>query len=406
MSDPYDFLVIGGGPAGLSAAIYASRSKLDTLVLEGDSLGGQLTNYEDLENYPGLVDITATDLEENLQEHARKFGADLVKKRVENLDTGNFVKEVTTEDGEIYRSKSILIATGAEPRKLGVPGEEEFSGRGVSYCATCDADFYVDLDVLVVGNGNSAVEEALHLTDFARRVTLVVIHEEGKMDAEELFQEQAYENDRIDFEWNSTLARVEGDQIVEKAILKNVRTGEEREFPCDGVFVFVGRVPSTDFLENTSVELDDSGYVITDENMQTNVQGVYAAGDVRQKNVRQVITAAGDGATAAGESQGYLEAEEHWRDNVLDTDNQVVVVFWSPTHDESLKTLQQLENLGVEEDEDKKLVKIDTYRNDLITSRYGIEDIPTILTVEDSEETARAIKPGADELEALLDGQL
>ncbi len=402
MDDPYDFLVIGGGPAGLSSAIYASRSKLDTLVLEGNSLGGQLGNYEDLENYPGMVDINAGDLQESLQEHARKFGADLVKGQVVDLNVDDFIKEVKTKDGNVYRSKSLLIATGADPRKLGVPGEQEFSGRGVSYCATCDADFYVDLEVLVVGNGNSAVEEAIHLTNFASRVTLVVIHEEGKMDAEKLFQEQAYENDKIDFEWNSTLARVEGDQLVERAILKNVRTGKEREFPCDGIFIFVGRVPSTDFLKDSPIELNDSGYVMTDENMQTNIQGVYAAGDVRQKSVRQVITAAGDGATAAVQSQRYLEAEEHWRDNVLATDKQVIVVFWNPTHDESLETLQQLEELGVEEVEDKKLVKIDTYRNELITERYKIKEIPTVLTVEDSQEVGRAVKPTRQELKQLI----
>lgn len=398
----YDLLIIGGGPAGLSAAIYGARSKLDTLVLETDSVGGQLKDYDEMENYPGFVDIDAPELADNFRKHAEKFGAKFAEARITDLNLEGFVKEVISKSGKKYRAKSIIIATGARPRKLGVPGEEEFKGRGVSYCATCDADFYVDLDVVVVGNGNSAVEEAIYLTNFARRVTIVVIHEEGKMDAEKLFQERAYENDKIDFVWNSTLARVEGDQIVDKAILENVKTGEETEFDCDGIFIFVGREPSTDFLEEGPIDLDDSGYIKTDEGMKTSVQGVYAAGDVRQKPVRQVVTAAGDGATAAVKSQSYLEAEEHWRENVLDTDKQVVVAFWNPTHDESLKTLQQLEELGIEEDGDKKLVKIDTYRNDLITSRYDVQDIPTIITIEDEEEVGRAVEPAAEELKDLI----
>ncbi len=402
MSDVYDLLVIGGGPAGLSAAIYGSRSKLDTLVLEADSTGGQLGDYEEMENYPGFVDISAPELADNFKEHASKFGAEVKEGKAVDLKLDDFIKEVKTKDGETYRAKSIVIATGAKPRRLGVPGEDEFKGRGVSYCATCDADFYVDLDVVVVGNGNSAVEEALYLTNFARKVTIIVIHEEGKMDAEKLFQERAYDNDKIEFEWNSTLARIEGDQIVDKAVLKNVKTGEERDFDCDGIFIFVGREPSTDFLEDTPVELDDSGYIKTDEKMQTNIQGVYAAGDVRQKPVRQVVTAAGDGATAAVKGQSYLEAEEHWRENVLDTDKQVVVAFWNPTHDESLEALQYLEELGVEKDDNKKLVKIDTYRNDLITDRYNVQEIPTVITIEAGEEKDRLVKPEKNELEQIL----
>ncbi len=402
MNKVYDLLIIGGGPAGLSAAIYGSRSKLDTLVLETDSVGGQLKDYDEMENYPGFIDINAPELADNFRDHAEKFGADFAEAEVTDLDLDSFIKEAVTNNGEKYKAKSIILATGASPRKLGVPGEEEFKGRGVSYCATCDADFYVDLDVVVVGNGNSAVEEAIYLTNFARKVTIVVIHEEGKMDAEKLFQERAYENDKIDFVWNSTLSRVEGDQIVDKAILKNVKTGEETEFDCDGIFIFVGREPSTDFLENTPVELDDSGYIKTNASMQTNIQGVYAAGDVRQKPVRQVVTAAGDGATAAVKSQNYLESEEHWRENVLDTDKQVVVAFWSPTHDESLEVLQQLEELDIKDDEEKKLVKIDTYRNDLITNRYNVQEIPTIITIEDEEETGRKIAPSKKELKEML----
>jgi len=403
MSEVYDVMIIGGGPAGLSCAIYASRSKLNTLVLESNrKLGGQVANYHELENYPGVLDTTAPELVESLEEHARKFGTEFARGEVEKLDHEGFIKTVRTKKGEEYRAKSIVIGTGAEPRKLGVKGEDEFRGKGVSYCATCDADFYVDLDVVVVGNGNSAIEEAIYLTKFARRVTIIVIHEEGKMDAEKLFQERAYANDKIDFIWNSTLEEVKGDGIVDTAVLKNVKTGELTEFNCDGIFIFVGRVPSTDFLEETEVELNEQGYIKTNEEMETSVQGVYAAGDVREKPVRQVITAAGDGATAAVMAQSYLEAEEHWRENVLQTDKQVVVAFWNPTHSKSLDTLQTIEKLGVEQDDSKKLVKIDTYRNRLITERYSVSDIPTILVIENGEVIERLEQPESQDLEKIL----
>ncbi len=403
MAEVYDILIIGGGPAGLSCAIYGSRSKLKTLVLESSrKLGGQVADYHEMENYPGVVDTTAPELVDSFEEHAKKFGAEFARGEVAELELDGFIKKVRTEKGEEYQAKSIVIATGAEPRKLGAKGEDEFRGKGVSYCATCDADFYVDLDVVVVGNGNSAIEEAIYLTKFARKVTIIVIHEEGKMDAEKLFQERAYANDKIEFVWNSTLEEVKGEGIVDTAVLKNVKTGELTEFDCDGIFIFVGRVPSTDFLEDTEVDLNEQGYIITNDEMQTSVQGVYAAGDVRDKPVRQVVTAAGDGATAAVMSQSYLEAEEHWRENVLKTDKQVVVAFWNPTDNDSLDTLQTIEKLGVEEDDNKKLVKIDTYRNTLITERYKVTEIPTILLIEEGEVVERLTKPAAEDLEEVL----
>ncbi|MBF8437227.1 thioredoxin-disulfide reductase [Halanaerobiaceae bacterium Z-7014] len=403
MSEVYDLLIIGGGPAGLSSAIYGSRSKLKTLVLESKSkMGGQVADYHEMENYPGVVDTTAPELVESFEEHARKFGTEFAKGEVKELELDGFIKTVKTKKGEEYKAKSIVLATGAEPRKLGCEGEAEFKGKGVSYCATCDADFFHDLHVVVVGNGNSAIEEAIYLTKFAAKVTIIVIHEEGKMDAEKLFQERAYANDKIEFVWNSTLQEVKGEGIVETAVLKNVKTGEKTEMDCDGIFIFIGRVPSTDFLEDTDVELTEGGYIKADEDMKTTVPGVYAAGDVRDKVVRQVVTAAGDGATAAVMAQSYLEAEEHWRDNVLKTDKQVVVAFWNPTQDDSLNTLQDIEELGVEADETKKLVKIDTYRNRLITNRYNITKVPTVLIIESGEEVERVENPTEEELARIL----
>jgi len=392
MSENYDMIIVGGGPAGMSAAIYGSRSKLKTLVLESKrKTGGQVATYEEMENYPGVPETSAPELMENFRTHAEKFDAEFAKGEVIDIVNNGFEKIVKTKDKE-YTAKSVILATGAEPRKLGIKGEEEFKGKGVSYCATCDAEFYEGLEVVVIGNGNSAVEEAIYLTKFADKVTIVVIHEEGVMDAEKLFQERAFANDKIEFFWNSTVEEIKGEGLVDSVVVKNIKTGEKTDFECDGVFFFVGRVPSTDFLENTEIELNDNNYIKANDNMETNIPGIYAAGDVREKVVRQVITAAGDGATAAVMAQSYLEAEEYWQENVVESAKPVIVSFWSPTDNESIETIGKLEELGLE-DRGYKMVKIDTYKNKLITDRYNVEEIPTILKIEDGEVKERLVNP-------------
>lgn len=397
MSENYDLIIVGGGPAGMSSAIYGSRSKLKTLVLETKrKTGGQVSTYEEMENYPGVPETSAPELMENFRTHAEKFGAEFKRGEVKDIETKGFKKIVKTEDEE-YTAKSVIFATGAEPRKLGIEGEEEFKGKGVSYCATCDAEFYEGLEVVVIGNGNSAVEEAIYLTKFADKVTIVVIHEEGVMDAEKLFQERAFANDKIEFFWNSTVEKINGEGLVDSVVVNNIKTNEKTDFECDGVFFFVGRIPSTDFLEDTDIELTDNNYIKANDNMETNIPGVYAAGDVRDKVVRQVITAAGDGATAAVMAQSYLEAEEYWQENVVQSEKPVIVSFWSPTHQESINTIGKLEELGLE-DKGYKMVKIDTYKNKLITDRYEIDEIPSILKIEDGEVTEKLVSPTIDEV--------
>src|SRR6056297_2908891 len=382
MSPEYDLIVIGGGPAGIAAAIYGSRSRLKTLVLEAKrKTGGQPSTYHDMENYPGLPETTASDLMENFRSHAEKFGTEFKRGEVKSLEVNGFEKVVKCKKGEEYKTKSVVIATGAEPRKLGIKGEEEFKGKGVSYCATCDADIFTDLDVVVVGNGNSAVEESIYLSKFVNKITMIVIHDEGVMDAEKILQEKAMENEKIEFVWNSVLEEVKGDGLVEKAVVKNIKTGEKEELDCSGVFFFVGRVPSTDFLEGV-VDLTEHGYVKKTKQMETNQPGVYAVGDVRNKVVRQVITAAGDGATAAVMAQGYIEEEDYWQNNVLKSDNSVLVAFWSVTDQDSMDMISKLEGMGLE-DKDYRFVKIDTYKNRLISDRYNIEDIPTVIKLID-----------------------
>lgn len=397
MSQEYDLIVLGGGPAGMASAIYGSRSRLNTLVLEAKrKTGGQPATYHDMENYPGVPETTASELMQNFRTHAEKFGTEFKRGEVENLSVNGIEKVVTTKKGEEYTAKSVIIATGAEPRKLGIKGEEEFKGKGVSYCATCDADIFTDLDVVVVGNGNSAVEESIYLSKFVNKITMIVIHDEGVMDAEKILQEKAMENEKIEFVWNSVLEEVKGDGLVEKAVVKNIKTGETQELDCSGVFFFVGRVPSTDFLEDT-VELTEHGYVKTTKQMETNQPGVYAVGDVRDKVVRQVITAAGDGATAAVMAQGYIEEEEYWQNHVVNSDKPAFVAFWSVTDQDSMDLVSELEAMELE-DKGYKFIKIDTYKNRLISDRYDIEEIPTVLKLESGEVASKLVNPAKEEI--------
>src|SRR6056297_1443699 len=401
MSNKYDLIVVGGGPAGMAAAMYSSRSRLNTLVLEAKrKTGGQPSTYHDMENYPGVPETTASELMDNFRKHAEKFGAEFKKGEVVDVIADGLKKTVKTKKGEEYQAKSIIIATGAEPRKLGIKGEEEFKGKGVSYCATCDADIFTDLDVVVVGNGNSAVEESIYLSKFVNKITMIVIHDEGVMDAEKILQEKAMENEKIDFVWNSVLEEIKGDGLVEKAVVKNIKNGEKSELECSGVFFFVGRVPSTDFLEGV-VDLTEHGYVETTKQMETNQPGVYAVGDVRNKVVRQVITAAGDGATAAVMAQGYIEEEDYWQNNVLKSDNPVIVAFWSVTDQDSMDMISKLEGMGLE-NKDYRFVKIDTYKNRLISDRYNIEDIPTVIKLVDGEVEEKLVETSIANLEEII----
>jgi len=401
MSNTYDLIIIGGGPAGMSAAIYGSRSRLNTLVLEAKrKTGGQPSTYHDMENYPGIPETTAPELMDNFRKHAEKFNTEFKRGEVTNLEVNGLEKIVTTKKGEEYKTKSVVLAMGAEPRKLGIKGEEELKGKGVSYCATCDADIFEELDVVVIGNGNSAVEESIYLTKFVNKLTMIVIHDEGVMDAEKILQEKAMENEKIDFVWNSVVEEIKGDGMVEKAVVKNIKTGETQEIDCHGVFFFVGRVPNTDFLEGT-VDLTEHGYVKTNDEMETSAPGVYAVGDVRDKVIRQVITAAGDGATAAVMAQGYIEEEDYWQNNVLKSDNPVIVAFWSVTDQDSMDMISKLEGMGLE-NKDYRFVKIDTYKNRLISDRYNIEDIPTVIKLVDGEVEEKLVEPSIANLEEII----
>jgi thioredoxin reductase (NADPH) len=295
----YDVIIVGGGPAGITAGIYASRARLKTVVVEKLLPGGQAAVTDFIENYPGFPEgIGGSDLTNYMQEQARGFGCAFDVGEVTAVDLKQ--KQLTTPM-QTYEWQSLIIATGADPRKLGVPGEEHFTGRGVSFCATCDGALFSGRPVAVVGGGDSAVKEALFLTKFSSKV--YVIHRRQELRAEKIIQEKAFETEKIEFIWDSVVTKIVGTQRVEQLLVKNVKTEEASELPVDGIFIYIGRVPNTSLFE---VKKDAGGYIITDEDMNTSTNGVFAAGDCRKKTHRQVATAVGDGAAAAMSAEAYV----------------------------------------------------------------------------------------------------
>ena len=302
MSKMYDVIVIGAGPAGLSAALYAGRARLKTLVVEKKKEGGQIALTSEVENYPGCVEgESGPTLIDRMYNQAKHFGAEFVYDEIESVDLQGSIKQLNGKK-DVYKSKAVIVATGASSRPIGCPGEKEFIGKGVSYCATCDGSFFEDFDIYVVGGGDSAVEEAMYLTKFARKVT--IIHRRDELRAAKSIQEKAFKNDKLHFMWDTVVEEVGGDGILSWMTVKNVKTGEVTKIEADeddgmfGVFGFIGTIPNSDIFKG-SVEMDERGYIPTDADMHTNIPGVYAAGDVRVKSLRQVVTAAADGAIAA-----------------------------------------------------------------------------------------------------------
>lgn len=303
MDKIYDVIILGGGPAGLSAGLYAGRSRLSTLIIEKGQDGGQIAITDEIENYPGqMVDgESGPELIARMTAQSAKFGAVRVSDTIKEVSLEGEVKVLKGEKEE-YRGKNVIIATGAHPRPIGCKGEREYLGKGVSYCATCDANFFEDMEVFVVGGGDSAVEEAMYLTKFARKVT--VIHRRNELRAAKSIQEKAFTIPKLHFMWDSVVEELYGDDILQGMVVKNVKTGETKKIDADpedgmfGVFGFIGMIPNTEVFEGL-IDMDERGYIKTDENMHTNIPGVYAAGDVRVKSLRQVVTASADGAIAA-----------------------------------------------------------------------------------------------------------
>ncbi|HEV8132184.1 MAG TPA: thioredoxin-disulfide reductase [Acidobacteriota bacterium] len=301
----YDVIIIGAGPAGLTAALYTSRGKLSTLLLDKLAPGGQLLNTEKVEDYPGFESITGLELSERFEKQARSFGTEI--KIEEVIEMFPSQKLVRTYDGE-YQGKVLIITSGGYPRKLEIPGEKELAGKGVSYCAICDGAFFKDQVIAVVGGGNSAVEESIFLTKYVKKLYLV--HRRDEFRAQKIFVERATKNEKIEFVLDSVMVEISGDKEVERAFIRNVTSGERRQLDVQGVFIFIGYIPNRSYFRE-HLDHDTDGYLLTDSNMQTSIPGVYAAGDIRAQLVRQITTAAGDATTAAVAAEKYIENLQH-----------------------------------------------------------------------------------------------
>ncbi|WP_407350470.1 thioredoxin-disulfide reductase [Lactococcus garvieae] len=300
----YDVVVIGAGPAGMTSAMYSARSEMKTLLLERGVPGGQMNNTAEIENYPGYGQIMGPELSMKMYEPLADLGVENAYGFVTSIVDNGATKTINTEE-EVFETKSIIIATGANHRKLGVPGEEEYGARGVSYCAVCDGAFFRDQDILVVGGGDSAVEEAIFLTRFGKTVT--IMHRRDELRAQKIIQERAFANDKIKFIWDSVLEEIKGDERkIESVRYKNVKTGEVTEANFGGLFIYVGLDAVSEFARDLGIT-DEEGWIITDATMKTSIPGIFAVGDVRQKDFRQITTAVGDGAQAAQEAYKYVE---------------------------------------------------------------------------------------------------
>ena len=309
MSKIYDVIVLGAGPAGLAAGLYAGRSRLSTLIIEKGQDGGQIAITDEIENYPGQIveGESGRSLIARMTEQAKKFGAERCSDVIKSVELNGDVKKLVGAKGE-YEAKCVIIATGAFPKPIGCENEGKFTGKGISFCATCDASFFEDFEVYVVGGGDSAVEEAMYLTKFARKVT--IIHRRNELRAAKSIQEKAFKNPKLHFMWDTVVTRVDGDELLSSMTVKNVKTGELTTINADeedglfGLFGFIGYNPNSQLFEGM---LDmENGYIKTDENMHTNIPGVFAAGDIRVKSLRQVVTAAADGAIAAMQAEHYI----------------------------------------------------------------------------------------------------
>lgn len=370
MEHIYDLIIVGGGAGGLAAAIYAGRSNRDALVIEKSAYGGRINDTLEIRNYPGTLSASGRELMERFQAHAQSYPTvGFLRTTVTGLEKSGGVFTVHTRRRGDFLARSVILDLGTKPRVLGIPGETEFAGHGVAYCATCDAEFYKGREVYVLGAGDQAVEEADYLTGFASKVTIIVLHEEGRLDCNEVAAQKAYQNPKIDFVWNSTLTALKGAGKVESIVLKNVVTGLETEHRADGVFFFVGMVPQTEWARDL-VRCDKDGYLLVSEKMETSLPGLYAVGDCTHTFLRQVLTSAADGAVAAVASERYVQEQEQLKSVLGPDSGKVVFLFYDPYDSAQIARVTALEDRlrGT-----WTVYRQDVTRQDLLYRELGLE---------------------------------
>lgn len=379
--EKYDVVIIGGGASGLTAGIYCGRARLNTLIIEQALVGGIATNTNDIENYPGFPEgISGGGLMDLFHQQAKKFDVKFKLTNVKSVDLSGDVKIVETFRNR-FEAKVVIICNGSKPRVTGVETEEAFMGKGIAFCATCDAAANTDKEVLVVGSGDAAIEEGMFLTKFASKVKVSVLHDEGVMDCNEIAKAAALANPKMEFLWNTVVDSYEGGEQLERVILKNLKTGELMPVPCHTCFLFIGFIPNTDIYKDI-IKMTDKGYVITDEEMRTNVPGVFAAGDVRDRFLRQVATCVGDGATAGVMAEKYIAESEIFEDQIM-KGNGIAYVYNAVDQDqrELLPMIEELENLY----QDYCCHRIDTYKSEGLADRLGVESCPSIVVIKDGK---------------------
>ncbi|WP_432407784.1 FAD-dependent oxidoreductase [Wukongibacter sp. M2B1] len=383
--EQYDVVIIGGGAAGLTAGIYCGRARLNTLLIEKALVGGLATYTNEMENYPGFPEgSTGLGLMDLFHKQAKKFGVNFKLTDVKNVNLEGETKIVETFRNR-YEAKVVIIATGGKPRITKAKNEENYLfDKGISFCATCDAAANTGKDVLVIGSGDAAIEEGMFLTKFANKVYVSVMHDNGKMDCNEIAKEQALSNPKMEFIWNTVVDSFEGEGHLDTVVLKNLKTDELIPVKVDTCFEFIGYLPNTEIFQD-QIELTDRGYVLTNEIMETNIDGVFAVGDVREKFLKQVATAVGDGAIAGFAAEKYIAESEAFHNQIMNGDKPGLVYVYDAVDPKSRELLTMIEKFEAENQDKYKVNKVDVYKSKGIANRLGISTFPSVAIIKDGQ---------------------